>query len=51
LVRDKGGVSLEFRFENWQFNPVLAASEFEFHPPAGVAILNGELPLQNETMK
>ena len=51
LVRDKGGVSLEFRFENWQFNPVLAASEFEFHPPVGVAILNGELPLQNETMK
>jgi len=51
LVRDKGGISLEFRFENWQFNPVLAASEFEFHPPAGVAILNGELPLQNETMK
>ncbi len=51
LVRDKGGISLEFRFENWQFNPVLAASEFEFHPPAGVAILNGELPLQNESMK
>jgi outer membrane lipoprotein carrier protein len=51
LVRDKGGISLEFRFENWQFNPVLPASAFEFQPPAGVAILNGELPLQNETMK
>jgi outer membrane lipoprotein carrier protein len=51
LVRDKGGIAIEFRFENWQFNPILAASEFEFHPPAGVAILNGELPLQNETMK
>ena len=51
LVRDKGGISIEFRFENWQFNPILAASEFEFHPPSGVAILNGELPLQNETMK
>jgi outer membrane lipoprotein carrier protein len=51
LVRDKGGVNLEFRFENWHFDPVIADSQFEFHPPAGVAILNGELPLQNETVK
>jgi|SRR5277367_429842 len=51
LVRDKGGISLEFRFANWQFNSILAASDFEFHPLPGVAILNGELPLQNETMK
>ncbi len=51
LVRDKGGVNLEFRFENWRFDPVVADSQFEFHPPVGVAILNGELPLQNETVK
>ena len=51
LVIDKGGVNLEFRFANWQFNPVIAESAFEFHPPVGVAILNGELPVQNETMK
>jgi outer membrane lipoprotein-sorting protein len=51
LVIDKGGVNLEFRFANWQFNPVIAESAFEFHPPEGVAILNGELPVQNETMK
>ena len=51
LVRDQGGVSLDFRFTNWQFNSSIAASAFEFHPPAGVAILNGELPLQNETVK
>jgi len=51
LVRDQGGVSLDFRFTNWQFNSTVAASAFEFHPPAGVAILNGELPLQNEIVK
>jgi hypothetical protein len=51
LVIDKGGVNLEFRFANWQFDPVIAESAFEFHPPEGVAILNGELPAQNETMK
>ncbi|MGA2419842.1 MAG: outer membrane lipoprotein carrier protein LolA [Candidatus Acidiferrum sp.] len=50
LVRDQGGISLDFRFTNWQFNSPVAESAFEFHPPAGVAILNGELPLQNETV-
>ncbi|HZC65290.1 MAG TPA: outer membrane lipoprotein carrier protein LolA [Candidatus Dormibacteraeota bacterium] len=47
-VRDPGGISLEFRFENWQFDPVVAAEQFAFHPPVGVAILNGELPAQSE---
>jgi outer membrane lipoprotein carrier protein len=47
-VRDPGGISLEFRFENWRFDPVVAAEQFAFHPPVGVAILNGELPTQNE---
>lgn len=51
VVRDKGGITLEFQFANWRFDSVLAESAFEFHPPAGVAILNGELPLQNETVK
>lgn len=51
LVRDQGGISLDFRFTNWRFNSSVAESAFEFHPPAGVAILNGELPLQNETVK
>jgi outer membrane lipoprotein carrier protein len=51
LIADKGGVSIEFRFENWNFAAVLPDSEFRFHPPAGVVILNGELPLQNGTMK
>jgi outer membrane lipoprotein carrier protein len=51
LVNDPGGVSLEFRFTNWQFNPVIAEGQFEFHPPQGVAILNGELPAQKENVK
>jgi outer membrane lipoprotein carrier protein len=51
LVSDKGGVSIEFRFENWQFNPVVAEAQFAFRPPMGVAILNGELPAQAEFVK
>jgi outer membrane lipoprotein carrier protein len=47
-VRDPGGVSLEFRFENWRFDPVMAAAQFEFHLPDGVAIVNGELPAQKD---
>jgi outer membrane lipoprotein carrier protein len=47
-VRDPGGISLEFRFENWRFDPVVAAAQFEFHPPDGVAIVNGELPAQKD---
>jgi outer membrane lipoprotein carrier protein len=47
-VRDPGGVSLEFRFENWRFDPVVAAAQFEFHVPVGVAIRDGELPAQSE---
>jgi outer membrane lipoprotein carrier protein len=47
-VRDPGGISLEFRFENWRFDPLVAAAQFEFHPPDGVAIVNGELPAQKD---
>jgi outer membrane lipoprotein carrier protein len=50
-VRDPGGISLEFRFENWRFDPLVAAAQFEFHPPDGVAIVNGELPAQNNFAK
>jgi len=44
LVRQPGGVSLEFKFANWQFNPPLPESLFHFAPAPGVAIVNGELP-------
>jgi chaperone LolA len=47
-VRDPGGISLEFRFENWRFDPLVEAAQFEFHLPDGVAIVNGELPAQKD---
>jgi outer membrane lipoprotein carrier protein len=47
IVRDPGGVGVEFRFSNWQTDPSVDDSLFRFHPPAGVAIVNGELPAAN----
>jgi outer membrane lipoprotein carrier protein len=46
-VRDPGGVGIEFRFTNWQADPPVDDSLFHFRPPAGVAIVNGELPAGN----
>lgn len=39
LVRQPGGVELEYRFANWLFNPPLQESLFHFAPAAGVAIV------------
>ena len=44
IVRQAGGIEVEFRFENWRFDPALADAMFRFQPPAGVAIVTGELP-------
>ena len=44
LVRDPGGVTIEFHFTNWIADPPLEDSIFHFSPPSGVAIVNGELP-------
>ena len=43
MVNDPGGVEIEFRFANWQFNPKVEDSFFRFQVPRGVAIVNGEL--------
>ena len=43
LVNDSGGVGIEFRFANWQFNPEVEDSFFRFQVPRGVAIVNGDL--------
>ncbi len=48
LVRDPGGVGIEFRFTNWQTDPPVADSLFHFEAPPGVAIVNGELPAAND---
>jgi len=42
-VRQAGGIEVEFRFENWRFDPALPDTMFRFDPPPGVAIVNGEL--------
>jgi outer membrane lipoprotein carrier protein len=42
LVREKGGVEIEFKFASWRFDPPVADSFFRFDVPPGVAIVNGE---------
>lgn len=47
VIRDPGGVGIEFQFKNWQIDPSVADSLFKFRVPSGVAIVNGELPPGN----
>ncbi len=42
LVREKGGIVIEFKFTAWRFDPPLADSYFRFDVPPGVAIVNAE---------
>jgi outer membrane lipoprotein carrier protein len=51
IVRQSGGVEVEFRFENWHLDPPLPDSLFKFEVPVGVAIVNGELPQSDEPVK
>ena len=51
LVRQSGGVQVEFRFENWRMDPLVADSLFRFDVPLGVAIVNGELPVDDAPVK
>jgi outer membrane lipoprotein carrier protein len=51
MVRQGGGVEVEFRFENWRIDPPLPDSMFRFQPAAGVAIVNGELAEENAPVK
>jgi outer membrane lipoprotein carrier protein len=51
LVRERGGIQVEFRFTNWRMNPPLADGFFRFEPAPGVAIVNGELPAGNAAVK
>jgi outer membrane lipoprotein carrier protein len=46
VIRDKGGVEIEFRFEQWRDDPVVAEALFHFDVPRGVAIVNGEVPAE-----
>ena len=51
LIRQAGGIEIEFRFTGWQFDPQIPDSHFRFTPPLGVAIVNGELPSQSTFVK
>jgi len=51
LVRQSGGVQVDFRFENWRMNPPVPDSLFRFDVPLGVAIVNGELPAGDTAVK
>ena len=51
LIRDPGGIEIEFHFTNWRMDPLLPDSLFRFDAPAGVAIVNGELPLGNSAVR
>lgn len=44
LIRQPGGLEIEFQFKNWTTGSPLPDSFFRFEPPSGVAIVNGELP-------
>ena len=44
VVRNKGGVGIEFHFANWLDDPPIAEALFHFEPPKGVAIVNAALP-------
>jgi outer membrane lipoprotein-sorting protein len=46
VVRNKGGVGIEFHFARWLDDPPIAEALFHFQPPPGVAIVNAELPSQ-----
>ena len=50
LVRGAGGVDIEFKFKDWQFDPPVPDSFFRFEVPPGVAIVNGELPSESKSL-
>jgi outer membrane lipoprotein carrier protein len=47
LVREKGGVEVEFKFTTWRFDPPIRDSLFRFDVPPGVAIVNAESAVES----
>jgi outer membrane lipoprotein-sorting protein len=47
VVREKGGVEVEFKFTAWRFDPPVSDSFFRFEVPPGVAIVNAESPAES----
>ena len=44
VIPQEAGMQIEFDFKNWQWNPALTKTLFEFEPPPGTVIVNGLLP-------
>jgi outer membrane lipoprotein-sorting protein len=45
LLMDEGaGIQVEFAFKDWQWNPVLPKTLFQFEAQPGMVIVNGPLP-------
>jgi outer membrane lipoprotein-sorting protein len=45
ILMDEGaGIQVEFTFKDWQWNPVLPKTLFEFEAQPGMVIVNGPLP-------
>ncbi len=44
VVRAAGGIETDFQFKNWEINPPLPESMFQFSAPPGVVIVDGLLP-------
>src|SRR5712691_13497474 len=51
VVRDPGGVTVEFHFTKWVTNPQLNDSFFQFSVPSKVAIVNGESPVDDRRVR
>ena len=50
VVREAGGVEIEFKFNDRQFDHPVPDSFFRFEVPPGVAIVNGELPSESKSL-
>jgi outer membrane lipoprotein carrier protein len=44
VVPQEAGMQIEFEFKDWEWNPALAKTLFQFEPPPGTVIVNGLLP-------
>ena len=42
-IAQEGRTQLEFSFKDWRWNPVLPKGWFEFVPPTGIVIVDGQL--------
>jgi outer membrane lipoprotein carrier protein len=44
VIPQEAGMQIEFEFKDWEWNPALAKTLFQFEPPPGTVIVNGLLP-------